>query len=229
MKRKKFNLNWFKSVIVLAMIVMILNFFKNMNGYMIASLLMITVIVLAVQFSMKESDRYKELMTPKRIEVKHFPRQRKKFNRLKLSELRAMDPFEFERYIACILRVLGHSDAYATQGVSDGGKDVIFTDFKTGKKCYIECKRYGANTVIGRPILQKLVGAALADDAIPHSIITTGRFTNECLEEAKKTGVKCIGPVELISMIERAEEIEKEREQRENQLEESELNTSVSS
>ncbi|MBP3903572.1 restriction endonuclease [Turicibacter sp.] len=227
MRFKRINLKWFKSIITLLIIVAILNFFKNMNVYMIASILMITVIVLALQFSMNESERYNELMTPKPLEIHHFPRKRKRFSRLKLSELRAMDPFEFERYVACILRALGYSDAYATQGTSDGGKDVIFTDSKTNKKCYCECKRYGANTVIGRPILQKLVGAALADDAIPHSIITTGRFTNECLEEAKKTGVKCIGPIELLQMIEEAEEIEKEREQAENKLEESELNAST--
>lgn len=200
---------------------------KNLDSYGVACVLMIVVVALAIYYYLHEAEKDREKMKRKPLQFQRILRTKKKFNAPKLAELRKMDPFEFERYVACILRVLGHSDAYATQGVSDGGKDVIFTDSKSGKKCYCECKRYGANTVIGRPILQKLVGAALADGAIPHSIITTGRFTNECLEEARKTGVKCIGPIELISMIERAEQIEKEREQRENQLEESELNPSV--
>lgn len=226
----KKDLNWIKSVTLLVMILLIYNLMKGLGIYAISCVLMIVVIVLAIYYAIHDAERDRERMKPRLVHIEHTKRKSKRFNgQLKLQDLRRMDPFEFERYVACILRALGYSDAYATQGTSDGGKDVIFTDSKTNKKCYCECKRYGANTVIGRPILQKLVGAALADDAIPHSIITTGRFTNECLEEAKKTGVKCIGPVELMQMIEQAEEIEKEREQAENQLEESELNASVSS
>ena len=46
----------------------------------------------------------------------------------------------------------------------------------------------------------------------------------KAIEEAKKTGVKCIGPVQLLDMIERAEKAEREK-----QVESTELNTSVSS
>lgn len=95
---------------------------------------------------------------------------------------------------------------------------MIFTDSTTGKKYYSECKRYGSDNTVGRPIIQKLVGSALADNAIPYAV-----FTQEATIEAKKTGVRCIGPRELLEMIERAEELEK------MDLESNELNTSVSS
>lgn len=38
----------------------------------------------------------------------------------------------------------------------------------------------------------------------PYAIFTIGHFTKEAIEEAKKTRVKCVGPVQLLDMIERA-------------------------
>lgn len=196
---------------------------SQLGVYAIACVLILTVLALTMHSALHDAEQDMESMKPRIIRIEHTTRQSNKFNALKLNELRAMDPFAFERYCATLLRCLGHPDAYATQEGGDGGKDVIFTDSKTGKKYYSECKRYGADNTVGRPIIQKLVGSALADNAIPYAVFTTGRFTQEALIEAKKTGVRCIGPRELLNMIEKAEELEK------MDLESSELNTSVSS
>ena len=222
------NFGWIKSVIILIMIMSIYKIMSRLDVYAIACSLLVVVLVLSISYARNQAKKDMEMMRkpkPKPIEFQYIPRKMKKFNALKLEQLRKMDPFAFERYIAQLLRGLGYTDAYATQESGDGGKDVIFTDSTTGKKCYSECKRYGANNVIGRPIIQKLVGSALADDAIPYAIFTTGRFTKEAVVEAQKTGVKCIGPHQLLDMIERAEKVEREKEQ----LESTELNTSVSS
>lgn len=223
MKAKKMNLRWIKAVVTLIMIVTIYKIMSRLDVYAIACSLLVVVLVLSISYARNQSKKDMEMMRkPNPIQFQYTPRQRKKFNALKLEQLRKMNPYQFEEYIAWIYRCLGYSDAKATKGSSDGGKDVVFTDPATGKKCYSECKRFAANNVISRPIVQKLVGSALADNAIPYAVFTTGRFTNEALVEAKKTGVRCIGPRELLEMIELTE-------QKENQLEDStELNTSIS-
>lgn len=64
-----------------------------------------------------------------------------------------------------------------TPETHDGGKDLIVTDEK-GNKIYVECKRYtdkatvNEEWMIGREILQKLVGAMVIDN-IKHGIIAT--------------------------------------------------------
>lgn len=198
MRFKRINLKWFKSIITLLIIVAILNFFKNMNVYVIASILMITVIVLALQFSMNESDRYRELMTPKIREFHHEPKE-KNCNVVSIEQLRKMNPYAFEEYVASMFRELGWM-AKTTKSTGDGGKDVVMyrREDETRQLYYVECKRYKGT--VGRPVIQKLVGAALADNAIPYATVTTGKFTKEAEAEAKKVGVRCIGPKEIVNM-----------------------------
>ena len=205
----------------LVAILLAYNFMKNLDSYGVACVLMVVVVALAVYYSLHEAEKDREKMKRKLLQFQRISRPKKTFKALKLKELRAIDPFAFERYCAKLLRILGHPDAYATQEGGDGGKDVVFTDSTTGKTYYCECKRFGADNSVGRPIVQKLVGSALADGAIPYAIFTTGRFTQEALIEAKKTGVKCVGPRELLLMIEEAEEIERET----LELESTELNS----
>ncbi len=217
MKSKKMNLKWFKSVMILIMIISIYKIMSMLDVYAIACSLLVVVLTTSVRYALIQSKKDTEIMRkPKPLQFQHISRPKNRFNALKLEQLRKMDPFAFERYCAKVLRCLGYKDAYATQEGGDGGKDIIFTD--SGKTFYSECKRFGVDNSVGRPIVQKLVGSALADGAIPYAIFTTGRFTKEAIEEAKKTGVKCVGPIELLKMIELAERKEN------TQLEPAQLN-----
>ena len=162
---------------------------SNLDVYGIACSLLVVALVLSISYARNQARKDIEMMKSSKtrsLQFEYIPRKTRRFNVLKLEELRAMDPFAFERYVAKILQLHGFSDAYGTQEGGDGGKDVIFTI--DGKLYYSECKRFGANHSVGRPIVQKLVGSALADNAIPYAIFTTGRFTKEAIEEAKKTG-----------------------------------------
>lgn len=192
------NLKWIKSIVTLGMIVTILNFFKDMSGYIIGCILMIVTIVIALQYAMIEADRYKELMTPKIREFHHEPKE-KKCNVVSIEQLRKMNPYAFEEYVASMFRELGWM-AKTTKSTGDGGKDVVMyrREDETRQLYYVECKRYKGT--VGRPVIQKLVGAALADNAIPYATVTTGKFTKEAEAEAKKVGVRCIGPKEIKNM-----------------------------
>ena len=193
--------NWLKSATGLGLLVESYDWLKLLDIYTIACVVLILTAFIAFYFYFSSED---EIGIKKPKPLSFQVSKPNPFHEVKLEQLRTMDPFAFERYIAILLQTLGYSDAYATQEGGDGGKDVIFTDKVSGKKCYSECKRYSESNTVGRPIIQKLVGSALADNAIPYAIFTTGRFTQEALVEARKTGVKCIGPRQLMKLIEEA-------------------------
>ena len=196
-------INCLKQTLVVGLLIGSYDWLKLLDIYTIACVVLILTAFIAFYFYFSSEDEDSlEIRTPKPL-IFNAPKPNP-FSEIKLKQLRNMDPFAFERYIAILLQTLGYSDAYATQEGGDGGKDVIFTDKTSGKKCYSECKRYSESNTVGRPIIQKLVGSALADNAVPYAIFTTGRFTQEALVEARKTGVKCIGPRQLMKLIEEA-------------------------
>ena len=80
-------------------------------------------------------------------------------------------------------------------GVADGGLDLIVhgRDGKTG----VECK-HQPNTSVGRPVVQKLHSALITHRLAGGMVITTGRYTAEARECARKISRKI--PIELLDM-----------------------------
>lgn len=227
MKSKKINLQWVKSVIILIMIIIIYKIMSRLDVYAIACSLLVVVLVLSISYARSQAKKDIEMMRkskPQPLQFQYIPIKRKKFDALKLEQLRKMNPYQFERYIAKMYQQLGYSNAYATQRSNDEGRDVIMNHDKTGQLYFVECKRYSEDTVISRPIVQKLQGVCSAY-AAKGIIITTGRYTDPALNFAKKVGIECVRVPQLLDMIERAEKVEREKEQ----VESTELNTSVSS
>ena len=70
------------------------------------------------------------------------------------------DPFAFEEYCATLFRAMGKR-AHTTPRTNDGGYDVIVSD-NNGLNGIVECKCYAPDSKVGRPLLQKLVGACMA-------------------------------------------------------------------
>lgn len=70
------------------------------------------------------------------------------------------DPFSFEEYCAALFRAMGKR-AHTTPRTNDGGYDVIVSD-NNGLNGIVECKCYAPDSKVGRPLLQKLVGACMA-------------------------------------------------------------------
>lgn len=95
------------------------------------------------------------------------------------------NPFEFEEYCAMLFRAMG-KDAKTTQRTNDGGYDVIVHD-TDGKYGIVECKCYAVDSKIGRPMLQKLVGACMAYPRHLDYIIfiTTSDFSDEAKKFAQ--------------------------------------------
>ena len=66
------------------------------------------------------------------------------------------------------------------------------------QKTYVECKRYASSNLIGRELIQKLVGSAIGDGVTNCIFVTTSSFNNNALEYVNnmKGGVD----VELIDL-----------------------------
>lgn len=91
-----------------------------------------------------------------------------------------MDGVEFEDFIAFLYNRLGHK-VIQTAATRDGGYDMIL-DHNT----LVEIKHFSEGNRVGRPILQKLIGACVENDIDKGLIITTSSFTKEAHETIKK-------------------------------------------
>lgn len=108
------------------------------------------------------------------------------------------NPYEFENFCARLYHLMG-IDSEKTANSNDGGYDIILY-YKNGERGLVECKCYNTSK-IGRPLVQKLVGANQIIGAKHLIFITTSDFSEAAKEYAKQTGVELIDGVMLMNMI----------------------------
>lgn len=101
----------------------------------------------------------------------------------KLSDLEIMDDREFEYWCAKLFKYKGYK-AIVTQATNDEGKDLVLN--KAHNSIYVECKHWQEDNNIGREILQKLVGACVADNINKCIVITTSYFNKKAIEYRNK-------------------------------------------
>src|SRR5712664_3867008 len=114
-----------------------------------------------------------------------------------LTELRRLTPQQFEDAIAKMFKRLGY-EVEQTPYSHDHGRDGILR--KNAEKLLYECKRYGANSVSGRPDLQILHSAMISDEASSGLFITTGSFTRDAIEFAQTHFIDPIDGTKLIKI-----------------------------
>jgi restriction system protein len=110
-------------------------------------------------------------------------------------------PTQFEWFVANIFKRQGFSRVIVTKATGDGGRDILMMYKK--QKYSVEVKLYAPSNVVGRPLLQKLYGAAMEDHAIP-VFVTTSSFSRDAISYAEKMGIWTIDGVELERMIKEA-------------------------
>ena len=99
--------------------------------------------------------------------------------------------------------------AKLTPPTNDGGYDISLT--RGGEKTIVECKCYSIGHKVGRPNIQKLVGAnnvVLADKMI---FITTSDFSGAAISYAEEVEVKLINGNKLMELLHKQGFIEKEK------------------
>ena len=99
------------------------------------------------------------------------------------------EPIFFEKLVLDLLEKMGY--AFDTESIirtrygNDEGIDGIVKEDKFGfRNIYVQAKRW--NNSVGRPEIQKFLGAVAGQGGTKGLFITTSTFTNEALEYAKK-------------------------------------------
>lgn len=118
-------------------------------------------------------------------------------------------PTDFEKFCAELFEKMGYCTEITLQ-TNDGGYDIIL--LRNDEKTIVECKCYSHKNKVGRPAIQKLVGAnniALADKMI---FITTSDFSSYAVSYADEVGVELINGCKLIQMLNEYLFLEKTKE-----------------
>lgn len=115
-----------------------------------------------------------------------------------LNKVITLPPAFFEKLVVELLVKMGYGgsikDAGRAIGKSgDEGIDGTIKEDKLGLDIiYIQAKRWQPGNVVGRPELQKFVGALAGQGAKKGIFITTSSFTREALEYAPKNETKIV-------------------------------------
>ncbi len=105
-----------------------------------------------------------------------------------------MSGFEFEEFFGHLLSKLGRGQVEKILFTHDEGRDILVRT--TTGLVVVECKHH-PNGSIGRPIVQKLHSAVISSGAAGGILVTTGHFTKEALDYARKISPR-------VEMIDRA-------------------------
>lgn len=132
--------------------------------------------------------------------IENYNSDIKLFLKAEKNKIKTLQANEFEAYIADLFQKLGFN-ATLTPSTNDGGKDIVIT--KDDKTYYVECKHFSEG-LVGREIVQKLVGAAIIDGNVDGFIVATSSYFNaNAIECAKKNNhIILLDLDDIISLIE---------------------------
>ena len=114
-----------------------------------------------------------------------------------LGRVKACPPEFFERLVVKLLTTIGYGGSLADAGkaignAGDGGIDGVIKEDKLGLDLlYIQAKRWD-NATVGRPEIQKFVGALHGKRAKKGIFITTSTFSKDATEYAEGVETKII-------------------------------------
>ena len=126
----------------------------------------------------KSMERYTECIENVRVQ-----NEQRKASGQSIDRLCELPPHEFEEYVATLLRFLGYQKVRLTPRGNDKGRDVEAED--NGVRIVAECKNYKKSKV-GRPEIQKFMGAMEDAQAVTGFVFTTGKFSPQAQEMAIK-------------------------------------------
>lgn len=146
--------------------------------------------------NMNDENSQSDLETPEEIIERNFLRIRKNLALELLSKVKEINPSSFEHLVLDLLVKMGYGGAIKDAGKvvgrsGDEGIDVIIKEDKLGLGIiYIQAKKWDG--VVGRPEIQKFVGALAGQGAKKGVFITTSRFTKEAINYQPKNETKIV-------------------------------------
>lgn len=120
-----------------------------------------------------------------------------------LTQLRGMDPYEFEAFVAKLWEKQGW-DAQVTSASSDKGIDVIAMkeDLFEERRHLIQVKRHGKSSSVGSEDIQRYASLYQRNEQVDNVfVVTSNQFTSEAEEVAKERDVSTANCDELYQMI----------------------------
>lgn len=108
-----------------------------------------------------------------------------------MDEVMKLTPTEFERLVVKMLLAMGYGSGIdnagmVTQQSNDGGIDGIIKEDQLGfSAIYIQAKQWAVDQTVGKPEIQKFVGALQGQQAQKGLFITTARFSSGALQYAE--------------------------------------------
>jgi restriction system protein len=110
----------------------------------------------------------------------------------RLDEVRAMSWGQFEAVVAEGFRRRGYSTQENVRNAADGGIDFVLR--KQGAKFLVQCRQWKTATVGVKPI-REWVAVIAANDAAGGFFVTSGTYTDEARELAKRSSIELMdGP-----------------------------------
>ena len=107
-----------------------------------------------------------------------------------MDEVMKLSSTEFERLVVSLLLHMGYGNGITeagmvTQQSNDGGIDGIIKEDQLGfSSIYIQAKQWAAGQTVGKPEIQKFVGALQGQQAQKGLFITTAEFSSGALQYA---------------------------------------------
>jgi restriction system protein len=109
-----------------------------------------------------------------------------------MTEIMKMTPYEFERLVVKLLIKMGYGkpeenkDAVTAKSGDEGIDGIVSSDKFGFDSIYIQAKQWKNDSTVGRPEIQKFLGALAGQGATKGIFITTAKFSKEAEAFAAK-------------------------------------------
>jgi restriction system protein len=101
---------------------------------------------------------------------------RRRFGKVQtLAEMLALEPTEFENWVALLFQLIGYK-VKNTQEVADHGIDLLVSDGPV-RRGLVQCKRYRGT--VGEPVVRDLYGTLVHENADCGWLVTTGGISRQ--------------------------------------------------
>jgi restriction system protein len=144
----------------------------------------------------EETTEEQSIQTPEETLEEAYQKIRKSLAQDLINRVKTLSPAFFERVVVELLVRMGYGGSIKDAGKAigksgDEGIDGTIKEDKLGLDIiYIQAKRW--NNVVGRPELQKFVGALAGQGAKKGIFITTSTFTKDALDYVPKNETKIV-------------------------------------
>jgi len=98
-----------------------------------------------------------------------------------------LSPYEFEHFVAKLLREMGYSTK-VTQKTGDYGVDIIAR--KNNDTYAVQCKRFQEGNLVSNRDIQRILGARHIINANKCIFVTTSKFTKQAIQQAKGSPIE---------------------------------------